>query len=77
MDYLIQNLPRNLHSLQGQHSYTSISRDSMHAKDQIQSGCRTPQTVSHLNFSVYMKAEFDQVSSKQLNNSVQWQSYFT
>lgn len=37
MDYLIQNIPANLHSLQGQHSYTSISREPMHTEDQIQS----------------------------------------
>lgn len=77
MDYLIQNIHANLQSLQGQHSYTSISRDLMYTEDQIQSGCRTPQTMSNLNLSVYMEAEFDQVSSKQLNNSVQWQPYFT
>lgn len=77
MDYLIQNKPTNLHSLQGQYSYTSISRHPVHTEYQIKSGCRTPQTVSHLNLSVYTKAEIDQVSSKQLNNSVQWQPYFT
>lgn len=74
--YRLFNPKRNLHSLQ-LNSYTSISRDPMHTQDQIQSACRTPQTVSHLNLSVYMEAGFDQVSSKQLNNSVQWQSYFT
>lgn len=77
MDYLIQNLSADQHSPQRQYSYTGISRDLMHTKEQIQSECRTPQTVSHLNLSVYMEAEFDQVSSKQLNNSVQWQFYFT
>lgn len=56
---------------------TSISKDLMHPDDQIGSGCRTSQTVSHLILSVYTEAEFDQVSSKQLNNSVQWQPYFT
>lgn len=59
------------------HYKDNISRDLMYTEDQIQSGCRTPQTMPNLNLSVYMEAEFDQVSSKQLNNSVQWQPYFT
>lgn len=59
------------------HYKDNISRDLMYTEDQIQSGYRTPQTMPNLNLSVYMEAEFDQVSSKQLNNSVQWQPYFT